>query len=88
MRIEDLTIDQLLELNDHICRRIDELRRQADFQVLMKLRLGQQVHFEGPNGRVFGVVIKMNRKTIVVQTEDRRQWKIPAGLVSPIKDCN
>jgi hypothetical protein len=54
----------------------------------MKLRLGQQVHFEGPNGRVFGVVIKMNRKTIVVQTEDRRQWKIPAGLVSPIKDCN
>jgi len=25
MRIEDMSIDQLLELNQYICRRIDEL---------------------------------------------------------------
>ena len=79
MRIEDLTIDQLLELNDHICRRIDELRRQENFKVLMKLRLGQQVHFDGPNGRVFGVVIKMNRKTILWRPKTAANGKYPQG---------
>lgn len=42
MLIEDMSIDQLIELNDHICRRIDELRAQEDFEVLKQLRLGQQ----------------------------------------------
>ena len=28
MRIEDMSIDQLLELNQYVCQRIDELRDQ------------------------------------------------------------
>lgn len=43
MRIEDMTIDQLLELNDIICRRIDELRARHDIDVLKQLNLGQEV---------------------------------------------
>jgi len=34
MRIEDMTIDQLLELNRYICRRIDELQDQESLQAL------------------------------------------------------
>jgi hypothetical protein len=86
MKIEDLTIDQLLDLNDLICRRIDELRARQAMEAICRLRLGVQVHFDAAEGRVFGRVIKINRKTIVVESEDRRQWKLPAAMVTPIKD--
>ena len=88
MRIEDMSIDQLLELNEIICRRIDELRARKDFDVLRQLRIGQQVHFNSQEGRIFGTVIKINRKTVVVLTEDRRQWKLPAGMVTVVRDVD
>lgn len=86
MNINDLTIDQLLDLNELICRRIDELREQETMEALCRLRLGAQVHFDAPEGKVFGQVIKINRKTIIVQSKDRRQWKIPATLVTLVKE--
>ncbi len=86
MNIDDLTIDQLLDLNDLICRRIDELRAREAMNAICRLRLGVPVHFDVSEGRVFGRVIKINRKTIVVESEDRRQWKLPAAMVTPIKD--
>ena len=53
--IEDFSLEQLIELNRLICERIAELRAQQDFDVLMQLRLGQQVHFESQRGPVFDV---------------------------------
>ena len=87
MRLEDFTLEELLELNQLICERIDYLRDQQDFETLMKLRLGQQVHFDGREGPIFGRVIKINRKTVIVESEHNRQWKVSAGLVRPLKDC-
>lgn len=85
MRIEDMTIEQLLELNEVICRRIDELRARQDFEVLRHLRLGQQVNFDSAEGKVFGTLIKINRKTVVVVSEDRRTWKLPPGMVRVVE---
>ena len=39
-----MSLDQLYELNDMICQRIDELRARNDMEVLRQLWLGQQVH--------------------------------------------
>ncbi len=46
MRIEDMSIDQLLELNQYICQRIDELQEQETLQALSQLRVGLKVTFE------------------------------------------
>lgn len=86
MRIDDLSLDQLLELNQIICRRIDELRARQETDVLSRLTLGQTVSFESQEGQVFGRVIKINRKTVVVQSEDHRQWKVSVGLIQPLRD--
>ncbi|MDP5138090.1 transposase [Rheinheimera baltica] len=86
MRIEDLTLDELHDLNELICKRIDYLRLQNDINVLTLLRLGQKVHFNAPEGQVFGVVIKINKKSVLVVSEDNRQWKIPPGLVRVMKE--
>ena len=55
---------------------------------MMTLNIGSQVSFDSPrHGRVFGTVIKFNRKTVVVLTEDRVQWRIPPDILTPIKDA-
>lgn len=86
MRIDDMSIEQLLDLNEIICRRIDHLRTRAAQDVLIKLRLGQEVHFQSKEGQIFGRVIKINQKTVVVRSEDNRQWKLPAAMVKILQD--
>ncbi len=89
MRIEDMTIEQLLELNEVICERIDYLRSKQDQNILNSLCLGNQVRFQNKEGHTeFGIVTKINRKTVVVLTKDRKQWKISPGMLSIVKDVN
>lgn len=87
MRFEDMSIDQLIDLNEAICQRIDELREREAIQTLQQLRLGQTVSFHSrKSGPVFGTLIKVNRKTVIVASEDGRQWKVPISMVKPVRD--
>ncbi len=87
MRIEDMTIDQLLELNQTICQRIDELQEQETLQALSQLRVGLKVTFEGREGPVLGIVTKINRKSVIVLGEDgRKQYKVSPELLRPLRD--
>ncbi|MGC1507194.1 hypothetical protein [Ketobacter sp.] len=86
MLIDDMTIEQLLELNEIICERIDYLRAKQDQNVLAQMHIGNQVSFNTDEGRIFGVVIKKNRKTVVVLSEDKRRWKLPPGMLTIVKD--
>lgn len=88
MRIEDMTIDELLEINQLICDRIDELRARQDLEAMRRLCVGNAVSFESREGRIFGLIIKVNRKTVSVLSEDKRQWKISPGLLTLVKDVN
>ena len=87
MRIEDMSIDQLLELNQTICRRIDELQEQETLQALSQLRGGLKVTFEGREGLLLGIVTKINRKSVIVLGEDgRKQYKVSPELLRPLCD--
>ena len=86
MRIEDMTVEQLLEMNRVICDRIDYLRAKQDQNVLAQIHVGNQVSFKTNEGTVFGIIIKKNRKTVIVLTEDNRQWKLPPGALTIVKD--
>ena len=87
MRIDDMNIEQLLELNHYICRRIDELRDQENLQALSKLRVGLKVTFEGREGSVLGIVTKINRKSVIVLAEDgTKQYKVSPDLLRPLRD--
>jgi len=86
VRIEDMSIDQLLELNQTICRRIDELRDQENLQALSQLRVGLKVAFEGREGPVLGIITKINRKSVIVLGDERKQYKVSPGLLRPLHD--
>ena len=84
MRIEDMSIDQLLELNQYVCRRIDELRDQENLQALSQLRVGLKVTFEGREGPVLGIVTKINRKSVIVLGDDGSDLGRPRVLLQSI----
>jgi preprotein translocase subunit YajC len=87
MRIDDLTLDQLLELNTFICQRIDELQDQENLQALSQLRVGLKVTFNGRSGPAVGIVTKINRKSVIVLAEDgKAQYKVSPGLLRPLRD--
>jgi len=86
MQIDDMTIEQLLELNQIICEHIDYLRAKQDQNVMAQIHVGNQVSFKTEEGIVFGIVIKKNRKTVIVLSEDKRRWKLPPGMLSMVKD--
>ena len=85
MHIDELSLDELLDLNEQICLRIDYLRARNDMLMLSHLRLGQQVNFMAPEGRVFGTLIKLNKKSVVIVSDDKKQWKVPPALVNVVK---
>jgi len=86
--IEDLSVEELLKLNQVICDRIDYLRALSDQEKMRQLHIGNTVSFESREGTVFGIVIKLNRKTVVVLSEDQRQWKVPPGMLTQVKEIN
>ena len=87
MRIEDMSIDQLLELNRYICQRIDELQDQENLQALVQLRVGLKVTFEAQAGPAVGIVTKINRKSVIVLAEDgTKQYKVSPGLLRPLRE--
>jgi Zn-finger domain-containing protein len=86
VRIEDMTVEQLLELNQVICNRIDYLRAKQDTEVLARMQIGNQVSFKTDEGIMFGILIKKNKKTVIVLTEDKRRWKLPPGMLTLVKD--
>ena len=87
MRIEEMSIDQLLELNKVICQRIDELQDRETLQALSQLRVGLKVTFESREGPLMGVVTKINRKSVIVLAEDgRKQYKVSPELLRPLRD--
>jgi hypothetical protein len=85
MHIDELSLDELLDLNEQICLWIDYLRARNDMLMLSQLRLDQQVDFMAPEGRMFGTLIKLNKKSVVNVSDDKKQWKVPPAMVNVVK---
>jgi preprotein translocase subunit YajC len=83
MRIEDMSIDPLLEMNRIICLRIDQLQDQENIQALSQLQVGSKVTFSGWEGPKVEIVTKINRKSVIVLAEDdgMKQYKVSPCLL-------
>ena len=84
--IDDLTYDELLDLNDRILACLKHLDAADTLNAMMKLNLGSKVCFDsGKHGMQVGTLIKFNQKTVTVLTDDgRRRWKVSPQMLSPV----
>jgi hypothetical protein len=86
IEIDELSYDELLDLNDRIIARLKHLDAADALNAMMKFNLGAKVCFDsGKHGIQVGTLIKFNQKTVTVLTEDgRRRWKVSPQMLSPM----
>ena len=84
--IDHLDLESLYALNDRVIERIKFLEHARAHLSMMAFNIGAQVSFETAEGRQFGRLVKYNRKTVNVDTEDGRRWRISPHMLSELKD--
>ena len=85
--IDDLTFEELLELNQRVVARLKFLESMQAHVDMMAFQLGARVSFDTQDGRQLGTLVKYNRKTVTVLTERGQRWNISPHLLSPVKDA-
>jgi len=87
--IDHMSITELEELLDRIHERLKLLDNMRAHQSMMAHNLGDKVCFDGGQcGYQAGTLIKFNRKTVNVVTDEGRQWRIPPHIMRPFKDSD
>ena len=88
MNIDNLTEQQLIELNNRVVERINRLRKSAALRTKRVLRAGQTVTFVdnyGVNTR--GVVVKVNRTKAKIRVRNpgdyrHTTWNVPMNMLT------
>ena len=86
--IDGLSLEELVQLNHRVVERIKMLQAMQAHVDMMAFNLGARVSFDTQDGRQLGTLVKYNRKTVTVLTDDGRQWRVSPGLLSSVKDVN
>lgn len=86
--IDGLSLEELMQLNHRVVERIKMLQSMQAHVEMMAFDLGAKVSFETDRGRVLGTLVKYNRKTVNVVTDDGRQYRVSPGLLSAVKDVD
>jgi hypothetical protein len=86
INIDKLSEQALRDLNRRIVERLKFLQQAKTQQSMMRFTKGSHVCFETEEGRVFGHIIKFNKKTVSVITDDHTQWNVSPRMLSLVKD--
>jgi hypothetical protein len=89
-RIEDfiktLSREELLFVNRLVVNRLKLLSQERSTTQMMKFNIGEKVKFEGRYGETkTGIIIRLNKKTVSIHTDDNEQWNVAPGL---LKHCD
>jgi len=87
--IEKLSEKELIELNRRIVERLKFLASLHQHTKMMEFNVGEKVSFE-PMGREkqIGTLVKYNKKTVTIITEDGGHWNVSPYLLSKIPDTD
>jgi hypothetical protein len=85
--IDGLSFEELLELNQRVVARLKMLESMQAHVEMMAFNIGARVSFEAQNGRLLGTLVKYNRKTVTVVTDNGQRWNISPHLLSLVKDA-
>jgi ribosomal protein S17 len=86
INIESLSYDELINLNRKIIERLKFLDSFHTHKEMMQFNLGDNVSFEhSAYGLVFGTLVKFNKKTVTVITENQQKWNVSPRMLKKIK---
>ena len=80
--IKRLNEDDLLFLNRLIIERLKLISQAKSTSLMARFTIGDRVGFQTSDGRALeGMVLRLNKKTVSVATDDGHQWNVPPGLL-------
>ena len=84
--IDQLTETELTDLNHRIVERLRFLDQMKSHGTMLKFSIGERVTFS-PVGRdpVVGMLVKYNRKTVTVLTDDGHRWNVSPTFLRKIE---
>ena len=85
--LEKMAEKELVELNHQVIARLRFLRESKAHQVMLDFRMGEKVCFTPPGEKTQqGILIRFNRKSVTVLTDDGRRWTVPPVFLSKFED--
>ena len=81
--IKRLNEEDLLFLNRLIVERLKLISQAKSTSLMASFTRGDRVSFQAPDSRTIeGIILRLNKKTISVVTDDGHQWNVAPGLLS------
>ncbi len=87
INIDGLTEAELIDLDNRIVERLRFLHQARAHSRMLEFSVGDRVSFQ-PDGHdaLFGVLIRYNKKTVTVITEQGQRWNVAPGMLRRVKD--
>jgi len=80
--IKRLGEDDLLFLNQLIIERLKLISQAKSTSLMAAFNIGDQVSFRASAGQeIQGVVLRLNKKTVSIDTGDGHRWNVAPGLL-------
>ena len=82
INIDELTEAELIDLNHRIVERLRFLSQMRAHKRMIEFKIGDRVTFQ-PEGSppVTGMLVRYNKKTVTVITEDGQHWNVSPSLL-------
>jgi hypothetical protein len=84
--IEKLSLEELLDLNRRIVRRIEYLHGLKTRANLDRFEVGDRVSFQSDGHPVMGLVVRVNQKTLSIRTKEAH-WNIHPRFVTKLPEA-
>jgi hypothetical protein len=83
--IRRLNEDDLRFLNRLIVERLKLIHQARSTAMLAHYSVGDRVSFQSHVGeRKSGVIVRLNKKTASIRTDDAQQWNVHPGFLTPV----
>lgn len=84
--IKRLNEEDLLFLNHLIVERLKLISQARSASLMASFTKGDRVSFQAPDGRLLeGVVLRLNKKTVSVATDDDHHWNVSPSLLNLVQ---
>lgn len=83
--VDEMSEAALRTLHDRIVNRLNMLQRQRTMQSMADFRPGDVVRFQTDEREITGVLIRLNKKSVTVHTENGNRWNVAPQLLTLVK---
>lgn len=80
--IDKLTESELIDLNHRVVERLRFIQQARAHATMLRFSIGDRITFEpDARGPLLGVIVRYNKKSVSVLTDDGQRWTVAPGLL-------